>query len=293
MTIISYRDPDAIVTGQWLEAHIDDANLRIFDCTTHLVPESGSPEPYRVVSGRGGFQAGHIPGAGYLDLQKDFSVSDSPFGMTLADADHVAQAFARAGISDGTRVILYARGAMSWATRFWWMLRWLGFDNAAVLDGGFDKWLADNRPVSLNSPAYPPGTLTPAPRPSLFVGRREVYDAIGDPATSTICALGADVFAGNSPRYGRPGRIPGSVNVPQVSLIDPATCEFLPAATVARMFSAAGADPAKSIITYCGGGIFATLNAFLLHQLGYENIAVYDNSMSEWGKDETLPIEVG
>jgi len=293
MTITFYKDPDAIVTSEWLSAHIDDPSMRIFDCTTHLVPEPGSEKPYRVVSGRTEYLAGHIPGSGYLDLQEDFSMSDSPFGMTLADAGHVANAFARAGIGDGTRVILYSRNSMSWATRFWWMLRWLGFDNAAVLDGGFNNWVANGQPVSQTPTNYPPGSMKYMLRPTLFVGRLDVYDAIENPALCTICALGPDVFSGNNPRYGRPGRIPGSVNVPQVSLIDPVTYEFLPATTVAGIFSAAGVERGKGLITYCGSGIFATLNAFLLHQIGYDDIAVYDNSMSEWGKDVTLPIEVG
>lgn len=292
MTAPSYQNPDAIVTCEWLNAHLDDPSLRIFDCTTRLVLEDGSGKPYEVVSGRAGYQAGHIPGAGYLDLQMDFSLTDSPFGMTLASACHIVRAFSRAGVRDDSRVILYSRDGMSWATRFWWMLRWLGFDNAGVLDGGFNKWIADGHPVSQDVAPYPPGRFTPNHRPSLFVSREEVRDAIDDPSKCTICALGRDVFSGENPRYGRPGHIPGSVNVPQVSLINPDTYEFLPADVVSGIFAAAGVDPDKSIITYCGGGIFATLNAFLLHEVGCRDIAIYDNSMSEWGKDASLPIEV-
>ena len=97
--------------------------------------------------------------------------------------------------------------------------------------------------------------------------------------TVGINALAPDLHSGANPRYGRPGRIPGSVNVPAAALLDPETRE-LPCA-----------DPAKRIIFYCGGGIAATLDAFLLHQLGYQEIAVYGNSMGERAKDETLPTE--
>jgi len=291
MTRAKYYNPSAIVTTDWLEKHVGDENLRIFDCTTHLVQESGSSRPYRVVSGQEDYSARHIPGSGYLDLQADFSLADSPWAMTLASTGDVAKAFEKAGVSDETRVVLYSHNSMSWATRFWWMLHWLGFDNAAVLDGGLNKWVAEGKDVTTKVKSYLPGTLAISPRPRIFVGREEVLCTIKDPKKCTISALGPDIYSGKVPRYGRPGRIPASVNVPQVSLVDPKTLEFQPAETVAQKFLAVGADPKKHIITYCGGGIFASLNAFLLHQLGYENVSVYDNSMSEWGQDNTLPIE--
>ena len=284
-------NPEAIVSGDWLERHLEDTNIRIYDCSTQLVFEEGGDRPYRVVDGLEQHKKGHIPGAGYLRLQADFSEENSPFGMTLSSPERVGEAFAQNGVSDETRVVLYSRGSLSWATRFWWMLRWLGFDNVAVLDGGFDKWTGDGRQISTEPCWYPTGKLTVRLRPELFVGKQEVLDGIEDPGTCLVNALGTDVFSGENPRYGRPGRIPGSVNIPQVSLFDPQTLEFLPADTIANIFSSTGADRADKHITYCGGGIFATVNAFWLHQLGHKNIAVYENSMSEWGPDESLPIE--
>jgi thiosulfate/3-mercaptopyruvate sulfurtransferase len=265
--------------------------LRIYDCSTQLVFEQGGDRPYRVVDCREEHEAGHILGAGCLDLQGDFSTQDSPFAMTLADPETVARAFAKEGVADNTRVILYSRRSVSWATRFWWMLRWLGFDHAAVLNGGYDKWIADERPVSTRDSAYPMAEFSINLRPGLFVGKEDVLEAIDNPDTCTINALGADVFSGENPRYGRPGRIPGSVNVPQVSLLDPQTLAFLPADKIASHFAAVGADRAQNRISYCGGGIFATVDAFWLHQLGHQHIAVYENSMSEWGPDRGLPIE--
>ena len=97
---------------------------------------------------------------------------------------------------------------------------------------------------------------------------------------------------GMRPRYGRPGRIPGSVNVPAATLQDPATFALRPPAQVESIFKGVGADKSKRILIYCGGGIAATMDAFLLHQLGYNNLAIYDASMSEWAKDPSLPIEV-
>ena len=209
----------------------------------------------------------------------------------LPTVEHAADAFARHGVGDGTRVVLLSRESMNWATRFWWMLRWLGFDDAAVLDGGYEKWIADGRAVSTGPCAYPPGTLSVAPRPGLFVGKDAVLAAIGRSDTCTLNALTPDLHAGENPRYGRPGRVPGSVNVPAPSLLDGRTMEVLDGEAVAPAFAAVGATPEKRIIAYCGGGISATLNALVLHRLGYRDIAVYDGSMSEWATDETLPIE--
>lgn len=287
----TYRHPEALVSGDWLEAHLDDPSLRIYDCTFYLHRQEGGADPFRVESGRAEYEAGHIPGAGFLDLQAEFSDPDNPYRFTLMRPEATARAFAAHGVGDGTRVILYSRANMQRATRFWWMLRWLGFDNAAVLDGGIDKWEADGHPVSTEPCRYVPGRLTPRPRPGMFVGRDEVLAAIGDPGTCTINALGPKLHSGEDAGYGRPGRIPGSVNIPAASLLDSRTLTYLPAEDAARMFAAVGARPDRKIITYCGGGIAATLDAFILYQLGFEDVAVYDNSMSEWVADPALPME--
>jgi thiosulfate/3-mercaptopyruvate sulfurtransferase len=288
-----FQHPEALVSGDWLETRLDDPDLRIFDCTTYLKYEEGTGQPYRVVSGREDYDAGHIPGSGFLDLQGAFSVQGSPYRFTLPSPEDAGAAFARHGVGDGTRVVLYSRKSPVWATRFWWMLRWLGFDNAAILDGGFDKWAADGRAVSTEPAAFPAGTLTIDPRPDLFVDKTAMLDAIGDAGVCSINALTPDLHSGESPRYGRPGHIPGSVNVPAASLYDLKTLTVSPPDAVANAFAGAGADPEKRILAYCGGGIAATYDAFLLHQLGYRNIAVYDNSMSEWATDDSLPIETG
>ncbi len=291
MNEVQYRYPEAIVSGDWLESHLDDPDLRVFDCTTHLVYEEGSGQPYSVVSGRADYDGGHIPGSGFLDLQESFARQDSPYRFTLPTVAEAANAFGRHGITDGIGVVLYARKSIQWATRFWWMLRWLGFDRAAILNGGYDKWLADGRAVSTEPSRYPAGRLTAAPRPETFVGRDTVLKAIGQSETCTINALLPDLHSGRSSRYGRPGRVPGSVNVPAASLLTPESMEFVGSDKAQEAFAAVGAEPAKRVIAYCGGGIAATLDAFLMHQLGFRDIAVYDNSMSEWAKDETLPIE--
>lgn len=287
----SWQHPDAIVNGAWLEANLAKPDLRIYDCTTYLRYEEGTGRPYRVESGRADWEAGHIPGSVYLDLQQDFSDDAAPTRFMRLTPEATAEAFARAGVGPDTRVILYARKSPQWATRFWWMLRWIGFDRAAVLDGGMDAWEADGRAVTTDASSYPPGMLTASPRPELFVGKEEMLAGIGDAGTCSLNALDGALHAGTNARYGRPGRIPDSTNVPAASLVEPARKTFLAPSDVAASFHAAGAEPEKRILNYCGGGIAATLDAFLQHQLGYRDIAVYDASMSEWAKDEALPIE--
>ena len=204
-------------------------------------------------------------------------------------------AFGRNGIGSGTRVVLYSVGTMMWATRFWWMLRALGFDDAAVLDGGLDKWKAEGRPLESGPPrGYPPATFVAKPREGLFVDAATVKGAIGRGDTVTVNALGPQFHRGLEPsRYGRPGRVPGSVNVPAATLVDPATKGFTTLADAAAKFAAQGVSKDKRTICYCGGGISATIDLFLLHQLGHDDITLYDASMGEWAKTESLPIEKG
>lgn len=287
-----YRYPDAIVSTDWLADRLDDPELRIYESTVFLHHvEEGPDAPYRVESGRARYEAAHIPGAGFLDIANDLSDPDAPTHFMMPSATQFAEVVGRAGLGDDARVIVYSRGNKQWSTRLWWMLRAMGFDNAAVLNGGWEKWTAEGRPTSGAPPAYPPATFTPCPRPELFVGKEAVATAMDDPGICTINALLPELHRGESKRYGRPGHIPGSVNLPCGTLLDPETNAFLPPDAVQARLDAVGATPGKRPIVYCGGGIAATLDAFLMHQLGYEDISVYDASMSEWAKDESLPIE--
>jgi thiosulfate/3-mercaptopyruvate sulfurtransferase len=290
------RDPDALISTDDLAARLGRPDWRVYDCTTYLEPPApGSDDPYTVVPGRQTFGAGHVPGADFLDLQGELSATDTRLKFTMPPAEHLARAFGRHGLGDDSRVVLYSIGTMMWATRVWWMLRALGFDGAAVLDGGFDRWQAEGRPIETGeAKGYPPATFTPRPRPGRFVDKSAVKAAIGDPGTVTVNALGPQFHQGLEPsRYGRPGRVPGSVNVPAATLVDPATKKFVSPADALARFSAAGIDRDRRVIAYCGGGISATIDLFLLHQLGFDDLTLYDGSMGEWAKDPSLPIETG
>jgi thiosulfate/3-mercaptopyruvate sulfurtransferase len=289
------RHPEALVPTDWLEAHLHDPDLRIFECTTHLRPAAPDEGvPYHPEAGRADYEAGHIPGAGFLDLPGALSRQDAPVHFMMLPPGQFAQVMGRHGVGDGTRVVLYSRERVMWATRVWWMLYAMGFDRAVVLDGGFEKWVAEGRPVDREPCAYPPATFTPRPRPGLFVDKDAVLKSIDDPGVCLINTLSEPDFRGAVPsRYGRPGHIPRSVNLPWPELIDPETNAFIALDEAAKRIEALGADRAERIVCYCGGGISATMGLFLLHRLGYANLALYDASMAEWARDERLPIERG
>jgi thiosulfate/3-mercaptopyruvate sulfurtransferase len=290
------NDPDALISTEALARQLGRDDLRIYDCTTYLDPAPPeSEEPYIVRPGRGSFEAAHIPGADFLDLQGEFSDPGTPLRFMMPPAAVLEAALGRHGIGRDVRVVLYSIASMMWATRFWWMLRSLGFEGAAVLNGGFDKWQAEGLPVE-RGPArgYPPARFTATQRPGRFTDKRAVLAATADPGTVIVNALGPQFHQGVAPsRYGRPGRIPGSVNVPAATLVDPQSKALVPLAEAAAKFAAAGVVREKRVIAYCGGGISATIDLFLLHQLGFAELTLYDGSMGEWAKDTTLPIERG
>ena len=271
-------------------------NLRLFDCTTYLEyqPE-GSGVPYIAVPGRHTFEAAHIPGADFLDLQGEFSDPGTELRFMMPDVAQLETAFGRHGISDDSEVVLYSIGTPMWATRFWWMLTSLGFENLSVLDGGLDKWKAEGRTIETGpAEGYRPAKFTAKPKPGFFVDKNETLAATSERNTAVVNALGPQFHKGLEPsRYGRPGRVPGSCNVSAATLLDPQTKAFVALADAEAKFKAQGITKDKRVVAYCGGGISATIDLFLLHRLGYDNLTLYDGSMGEWAKDPSLPIETG
>jgi len=283
--------PEYLVETGWLAAHLDDPTLRVLECTTllHALPDGG----YRAESGHATWRAGHIPRSGFADLTGELSDGTSSLRFTMPPPAHLAAAMARLGVGEGTRVVLYDRAVNMWAARVWWMLRAVGFDDAAVLNGGWRKWTLEGRGVSTERCAYPPGTFIPRPRPELFVDKSAVLAAVGDRATCVLNALSEEQHRGTAGvHYGRPGRIAGSVNVAARSLVD-STHAYLPLPELRKHFADSGALVSGRVITYCGGGIAASSDAFVLAMLGHDNVAVYDASLSEWAADPSLPMETG
>lgn len=287
---------DGLITTTELAGILDHPDLRLFDCTTYLEYQpAGSGIPYIAVPGRHTFEAGHIPGADFLDLQGEFSDRNTELHFMMPTVAQLEAAFGRHGIGANSLIVLYSIGTAQWATRFWWMLRSLGFEDLSVLDGGLDKWKAEGRTIETGpAKGYPPATFTAKPQAGYFVDSREVLKAGTDRATVVVNALNPQLHKGVEPsRYGRPGRIPGSVNVSAATLFDPESKAFIPLAEAEAKFAAQGITKDKRVVAYCGGGISATIDLFQLYRLGYDNITLYDASMGEWAKDESLPIETG
>lgn len=284
-----FARPEPLVSTEWLAARLRDPELRIYDCTTHLLPDP--PRIYKVVSGRADYDKGHIPGADFIELQDELSEPHPKLRFMLPAPERFAAAMSRHGLGPKQTAVLYSQTNPQWATRVWWMLRAMGFDRAHVLDGGLAKWKAEGRPLSTEPANYPRARFEARPRPGLFVGKDEVKAAIGDGAVCTLNALRRELHDGSAKvNYGRPGRIPGSVNVPSVALVDENQA-YLPAEKLRALFEGAGVKPEKRVLAYCGGGIAATSDVFVLHMLGYQDLAVYDASMSEWANDPSLPME--
>jgi thiosulfate/3-mercaptopyruvate sulfurtransferase len=175
------------------------------------------------------------------------------------------------------------------------MLESLGFKRASLLDGGLEKGSGEGCPIERGSPrGYPRGTFTAAPRPGFFVDKHTILAARNDPRMVVVNALGSQFHKGLEPsRYGRPGRIPGRVNVAAATLYDPTTKTLVNPDDAERQFAAQGVTQEKQVVVYCGGGISATIDLLLLRRLGYESLMLYDGSTGEWAKDASLPIEAG
>ena len=291
---MAFAHPEFLVSTDWLAEHLADDDVRVFESTVFLRP---GDRGFRVESGRAEFESGHIPGAGFLDLQADFSDNEQRLRFMMPSAEAFAEAAGRHGISESSKLVLYDRSGSMWAARLWWMFRSMGCEGAAVLDGGWNRWSAEGRAISTDEATYAPTTFTPAADPARFADLNEVraFTASGDGGGSCLInALGRDQHSGadGGQRYGRAGHIPGSTNVPAMELTDPETGLFRPAKELATLFEEAGADRAQRVVTYCGGGIAASNDALVLSLLGYENVAVYDASMSEYAADPSLPLEV-
>lgn len=278
--------PDTLVTADWLRQHIDDPDLVVLDATVIVEPDASGN--LRAINGRASYESGHIPMAGFADLMGDLSDPDSPLQFGMPSPEQFAAAMGQLGVGDDTRVVLYDTMGSSWAARVWWMLRWIGFDRAALLNGGLSAWTAAGGSLSTGSVQRAPRSLTVTLRPKLIAHQEEVREAISDDAIRLIDALPPMHYRGEWAMYAQPGHIPGATNTPVSSLFDEAG-HFRPDNELAALF---GEGKNKRTITYCGGGIAASADAFALTRVGFEDVAIYAASLEEWTANPQNPMEV-
>ena len=281
----------SIVDCEWLHSNLNKANIRIFDCSSFLEYTDDHPtKPYNVISGFSEYKKAHIPNSAFLDLQNSFSRQESPYSFTLPNLTNLAAVFQSKGVGKNSRVVLYSRNGVQWATRFWWMLYVIGFKEVSILNGGFREWVALGLPTESKITTFPPASFNPRINEDVFVDKNYVLAAINSDNHVLINALTKDIHDGLSKRYGRPGHIPKSLNIPFHKFVHKNTNKFIPFNEAREHINKMKIKKQNIIVNYCGGGIAATLDAFILYQLGYINLKIYDNSLSEWAADETLPI---
>ena len=276
-----------IVSTDWLADHLRDPDLRVADVRWYLDPAR---------RGRDAYAAGHIPGAVFLDVEADLSAPGggrgSPRGRhPWPSEEKVARVMGGAGIGPGVRVVAYDDQSGAIAARLWYLLQAHGHQDAAVLDGGIVKWIAEGRALE---------TATPPPRTAQFVARLrpgavvEKQDlATADRQVLMLDARAADRYRGDAePIDPRAGHIPGAKSAPFAGNLTPGPIPvFLPPAALRKRYAALGAEASPPVV-YCGSGVTACHDLLALAAAGLSG-SLYAGSWSEWSADPGLPVATG
>jgi len=273
---------DSLVSTDWLAEHLGEPDLVVVDSSWHM-PASGR-------SGREEYLKAHIPGSRFLDIDE---VADrtNPAPHMLPSAAEFGEAMERLGIGSDDRVVVYDNSATRNASRGWFMLRHFGADKVAILDGGFQEWVAEGRPTEAGEP-QPWATVFEAVERGGAVTKEQI---LAGPGCALIDARGKARFEATEPepRAGvAGGHIPGARNLPFGLLYDEQG-RVRPREELRRLFEEAGVDPTKPFIASCGSGVTATSLIFAAHLLGNDAGQLYDGSWTEWGSDPTTPKAVG
>ncbi len=277
----AYARPELLASPDWLADQLDRPEVRVVDVRWR--PDG---------TARAAYQAGHIPGAAYLDWATDLVESDDDGSLfLLAGPAQVAAAVGRAGIGDGTTLVLYDDTASLFAARVWWSLRVYGFDSARILDGGLRAWTGEHRGLSSATLAPAAGTFTPRSQPRTRLTTSDVRALLGSPDAMLLDARGPAEYRGHQGAARRLGHIPGAVNVPVGAMTQPASQRFRDGDELRGLLSRANVSRGRRVVCYDGSGVGAAKLAFVLTLLGYEDVAVYDGGWAEWGNRLDLPVD--
>lgn len=287
---MSYPNRDFLVETPWLESNLSNPDLRIIDCRMNFeVDDAGDIQFSSAVDD---WASGHIPGAVYVDIREELSLQSSDLPFMLPSADDFAEVMSRLGVEDGVRVVLYDAFYNIWAARLWWMLRAHGFTDAAILNGGLNKWKLENRPLSKAGESRSRASFVARPRDRVFVDKQAVLAAIGDDRTCIVDALYADHYSGETPIWvDRPGHITSAENLPFNEIVNEVTHAYLPPDDLALALEGLGLASDDAVITYCHAGNAASSVAFAVALMGHEQVSIYDGSLREWAADPSLPMQ--
>jgi len=275
-----------LVTTEWLQQHLEDADLRVVDIRGKVLPASEPPPHY--YSHRDDYLQSHIPGAVFINWTTDIVEPDSP-SYDIANPQRYAELMSELGIGDDTLVVIYDDAQGMFAARLWWTLRYYGHESVAVLDGGWQAWTAEDRPVTDAIPEIAPAIFTVSINPDLHVDSTGIRQ-LDIPLLDVRSPL---EFAGEASRATRKGRIPGSVNLPRKHLLDEQG-RLLDAESLRAKFQDAGLNlENEPIATYCNSGVSASFAMLALAQIGVEDVRVYDGSWKDWANNPDNPITSG
>jgi thiosulfate/3-mercaptopyruvate sulfurtransferase len=269
---LGYAHPEQLVDAAWVAAHASDSEVRVLDLR------------------RSGYDGGHIPGAVWLDPESIRDEGNAPTFMLPPAA--FAETMGRLGVSDRTRVVLYDDRGGLLASRLWWMLNAYGHSDVALLDGGWVRWTAEKRPVTVAAPVQRRGTFTAALHPDWLATAADVVAAIRKPGTRILDARTVAEMDGSDTRLSdRGGVIPSSRPVYWEDLLDPVTKTFKTAEQLREIYARQGVEPSDEVIAYCWVGHRSAVDLFALHLIGYERLRNYLGSWEEWSRRTDLPTE--
>lgn len=284
----------SIVSTEWLEANLDDPGLRIIDIRGYVnsYDMGDGREGAEYVGARGEYDEAHIPGSVYVDWTADIVNPDDPVKVQIATAEQFTEAMNARGIGSWTRVVVVDHTGGHFATRMWWALQYYGHEAVAVLDGGFNKWAAEGRPLTKTVLFPYPAQFFPKERPELRTSVDDVAKIVSEGGALLVDARDEKTYTGDVWRGERPGHIPTAVNLPSKSFFN-ADGTWKPQREIAEIVGRAGITPETNVVAYCNGGVTATSVLFALHQIGYQNVSNYDGSWNEWSERTDLPTETG